>query len=69
MTSRSPVALDSRKDLNDPHAAALWDSRSPVALDSREDLNDPHAAALWDLTTIRYNVQNAKHQGLNLTTS
>src|SRR5678809_1304645 len=48
-------ALRSRKDLNDPHAAALWDLASSRldALQSRKDLNEPHAAALWDLASSR----------------
>ena len=37
-----------REDLNDPHAAALWDSGLVVRLACRKDLKDPHAAALWD---------------------
>ena len=39
-----------REDLNDPHAAAMWDlAISKVASRLRKDLNDPHAAAMWDL--------------------
>ena len=38
------------KDLNDPHAAAMWDlAISKVASLVDKDLNDPHAAARWDL--------------------
>jgi len=42
-------ARECRKDMKDPHAAAMWDSRSPGrGLGSRKDLKDPHAAAVWD---------------------
>ena len=42
-------ALVGRKDLNLPHAAAMWDWRlSGCTLVGREDLNGPHAAAMWD---------------------
>jgi len=39
------------KDLNDPHAAAMWDLKisGMDALVGRKDLNNPHAAAMWDL--------------------
>jgi hypothetical protein len=41
--------LASRKDLNDPHAAAMWDLNiSKVSSLVEKDLNDPHAAAMWD---------------------
>ena len=44
-------ALVDRKDLNDPHAAAMWDLKisGMDALVGRKDLNNPHAAAMWDL--------------------
>jgi len=49
----SKVASRLRKDLNDPHAAAMWDLKiSGIdALVGRKGLNDPHAAAMWDLKT------------------
>jgi hypothetical protein len=42
-----------REDLNDPHAAAMWDSRTDrERLVCRKDLKDPHAAAMWDSRTM-----------------